>query len=91
MVHSIGTYQIPVWALPALINGDNSGLTDSEESAVEDFVGEFAELRIGDDARISGLIFNPLGSAYFSNRNDVDGQGGDVIEVEISGNFVSLF
>ena len=88
MIHSIGTYQIPVWALSALVNGDKSGLTDSEESAVEDFVYELSEIRMDEDARISGLIFNPLGEAYFSNRNDLDGQGGDVIQVEISGNFV---
>ena len=89
MVHSIGTYQIPSWALPALINGDTSGLSDSEESALEDFVYELSDIRIDDGARISGLIFNPLGDAYFSNRNDIDGLGGDVVEVEISGNFVS--
>lgn len=88
MVHSLGTYQIPVWALPALINGDTSDLTGSEEAALEDFVGELSDLRMDEDAQISGLIFNPLGEAYFSNRNDVNGQGGDVIEVEISGNFV---
>ena len=88
MIHSIGTYQIPVWALPVLINGDTSDLSGSEESALEDFVNELSDIRIDDDARISGLIFNPLGDAYFSNRNDVDGLGGDVIEVEISGNFV---
>jgi hypothetical protein len=89
MVHSIGTYQIPAWALPALINGDTSDLSGSEESALEDFVYELSDIRIDEDKRISGLIFNPLGEAYFSNRNDVDGQGGDVIQVEISGNFVS--
>ena len=88
MIHSIGTYQIPVWALPALINGDTSGLSGSEESALEDFVYELSDLRMDEDAQISGLIFNPLGEAYFSNRNDVNGQGGDVIQVEISGNFV---
>jgi len=90
MIQSIGTYQIPSWALPALINGDTSDLSGSEESALEDFVYELSDIRIDDDARISGLIFNPLGDAYFSNRNDVDGLGGDVIEVEILGNFVSV-
>lgn len=82
MVHSIGTYQIPAWALPALINGDTSDLSDSEESALEDFVLEFQD-------EYEGLIFNPLGEAYFSNRNDVDGLGGDVIEVEVLGHLVS--
>jgi hypothetical protein len=86
MIQTIGTYQIPVWALSALINGDYSGLSDAEEQALHDFeMSMYHEFKYHDEA-CTGLIFSPVGEPYFSHRNDIDGLGGDVHDVEVSGN-----
>lgn len=89
----IGTYTIPAWALPALINGDYSGLSDSEEQAVQEFESGFLEdSRLGDELEsLSGLIYNLIDETpYFSNSNAIDGLGGDVYDVEVVGNYQSV-
>ena len=89
----LGTYTVPAWALPALINGDYSGLSDSEEQAVQEFESDFLEAsRLGDELEsLSGLIYNPIDFVpYFSNNNAIDGLGGDVYDVEVVGNFQSV-
>ena len=35
-------YTLPAWALPAIVNGDTSGLTDQEEAALDAFLEEVA-------------------------------------------------
>jgi hypothetical protein len=92
----LGTYQVPAWALPALINGDYSGLSDSEEQSIEEFASDFNEAcNCGDELpahwSLAGLIFNPIDDApYFSSRNAIDGLGGEVYDVEVVGNFQSV-
>ena len=84
MIQIIGTYQIPVWALPALMNGDCSGLSESEGEAVDNFENQLL-------SEHQGLVYNPVGESYFSTSNDIDDQGADVQDVEIAGIFVSPF
>lgn len=79
MVKTIGVYQIPAWALPALVNKDTSGLSESEEFALLDFVNEF-------EREYEGVTFKPLGEAYFSH-NSYTGRG-MYYEVEVSGESV---
>ena len=89
----IGTYKIPAWALPALISGDYSGLSDSEMQAIVDFESDFHEASsLGDELEsLAGLIYNPIHEVpYFSNWNAIDGLGGDVYDVEVVGNFQSV-
>ena len=92
----LGTYQVPAWALPALINGDYSGLSDSEEQSIEEFASDFNEAcNCGDELPahwfLVGLIFNPIDDTpYFSSRNAIDGLGGEVYDVEVVGNFQSV-
>jgi len=87
MIQTIGTYQIPVWALSALINGDYSGLSDAEEEALDDFWSNMYDEFKYHDEKPTGLVFNPVGEPYFSHRNFIDGLGGNVYDVEIAGNF----
>lgn len=37
MIKLIGTYEIPDWAIPYLVNGDSEGLSEEEIKAVDDF------------------------------------------------------
>lgn len=37
MIKLIGTYEIPNWAIPYLVNGDSEGLSEEEIKAVDDF------------------------------------------------------
>lgn len=76
MVKTIGVYQIPAWALPALVNGDTSGLSESEEFALLDFVNDF-------ERWYEGVTFIPIGEAYFSH-NSYTGRG-MYYEVEVLG------
>lgn len=82
MLTEIDTVKIPIWALPALINGDYSGLTDLEENLIEDF------LRVYDD--YEGLVFEPDHESYFAMTNDVIFQGGEVYDVTIYGHLVEV-
>lgn len=38
MLKLIGTYEIPDWAIPYLVNGDADGLSEEEVKAADDFV-----------------------------------------------------
>jgi hypothetical protein len=61
----LGTYQVPAWALPALINGDYSGLSDSEEQSIEDFASDFNEaFNCGDELR----TLEPCGADFQPHR-----------------------
>jgi hypothetical protein len=57
MLKLIATYTLPEWALPALINGDITGLSGTEEDQLDQFVMEFNEFE--------GLIFDALESESF--------------------------
>ena len=77
MLKEIDTVRIPEWALCALINGDTSGLTGSEENNLEVFLLDYDEWE--------GLVFVDKGEPYFSWTNDVDHLGGNVYDVTIYG------
>ena len=77
MIQEINTYTIPAWALPALINGDTSGLTGGEEYALECFINDLGEWE--------NLVFVDKGEPFFSWSNDVDGLGAECFEVTIYG------
>jgi hypothetical protein len=76
MVKTIGVYKIPAWALPALVNKDTSGLSESEEFALLDFVNEF-------ETKYEKVIYIPLGEAYFSNNSNTG--RGMYYQVEVVG------
>ena len=42
------TFDCPVWALPALINNDHSGLSASDESDLNQFFGKWSDIQIWD-------------------------------------------
>jgi hypothetical protein len=77
MLEKIDTFKVPVWCLPALINGDTSALSGTEENQLEEFTMQF-------DSH-EGLVFEPGSEEYFSGSNDIDGLGGNVIDVTIHG------
>lgn len=77
MNYELNTYEftIPTWALPALVNGDLSGLDDRDEAVLNEFIKGLVDnyghafLSLGEDTE-------PI----FSWRNDIDGQlGADTI------------
>lgn len=68
------TFTVPAWSLPALINGDYSGLNDSDIENIKNFIS---------DNNITG-ISGEISEAYFSHRNDVHNLGSDVVDIEIS-------
>ncbi len=39
-IHDLGTFEIPEWSLPYIINGDAEGLTDKEKEIVDKFLDE---------------------------------------------------
>jgi hypothetical protein len=80
MLKKIGDYIIPEWALPALINGDNSGLTDKEESALDEFLMQFEGFE--------GLVFVDSDTRFFCWTNDVDGLGAECFTVSIHGHTI---
>lgn len=43
MIKLIGTYEIPDWAIPYLVNSDSEGLSEEEIKAVDDFVDELVK------------------------------------------------
>ena len=77
MLEEINTVKIPVWAIPYLEYGESDDLSDHEENLIEDFLSGYSDHE--------GLVFDYQGEAYFSHDNDVDGLGGDVIDVTIHG------
>jgi hypothetical protein len=77
MLKKIGDYIIPEWALPALINGDTSGLTGTEENNLECFINDLGDWE--------NLVFVDKGEKFFSWRNDIDGLGAECFEVTIYG------
>jgi hypothetical protein len=80
MLQKIDTYTIPEWALPALINGDYTGLSDVEECAIEEFLTGFWDFE--------GLVFIDGNTKFFSWSNDIDQFGAECFEVSIHGHLV---
>lgn len=77
-------YDIPSWAMSALINGDYSGLSEEDEEKLNKFTSEVvsangnANFMLGD---IEGK--DNLG---FKHYNDIDNLGGDVYRLYIKPN-----
>ena len=72
----IGTYQIPTFAVSAIINDDYSGINDDDEKAIKNFLDGFSGGFIAD---WSQNIDNP----YFSAYNDILGYiGAEVVDVD---------
>ena len=77
MIQELDTLKLPAWALPALINGDTSGLTGNEEYMLEVFLLDYEDWE--------GLIFDCEEESYFSWTNDIDNKGGEVYDVTLYG------
>lgn len=71
------TYKIPAFALPALVNGDYTGIMDDDEALVDNLC-EWLDSEYGAGNWHIGTISSP----YFS-RADLGGVLGDVCDVEI--------
>lgn len=77
MLKHIDDVQIPEYLLPALINGDTSGLSGTEENDLEVFLLDYQDFE--------GLVFDYKGKPYFAWSNPVNGLGCTVIDVSIYG------
>ena len=71
------TYKIPAFALPALVNGDYTGIMDDDEAYVDN-LHEWFDSEYGMGNWHIGTISSP----YFS-RADLGGVLGDVCDVEV--------
>ena len=71
------TYKIPAFALPALVNGDYTGIMDDDEAYVDN-LHEWFNSEYGVGNWHTGTISSP----YFS-RADLGGVLGDVCDVEV--------
>lgn len=73
-------YRLPEWALPYLINGDDSGLTDEEIQEVDQYI-QSQLTRAGVNYFDVSL---PEGSEpFFSHNNDIKNQGGTVYDCKV--------
>jgi hypothetical protein len=80
MIKHIDDVQIPAYLLPALINGDTTGLSGTEENDLEVFLLDYQDY--------DGLVFVDKGEPYFAWSNPVNGLGCTVIDVSIYGHAV---
>jgi len=77
-------FSIPTWALSSLINGDDSGLEDDDIKKLNDFVDGVVKEH--------GNAFFMLPSndeelePHFTNRNDIDNMGSDVVALYLRPN-----
>lgn len=72
---SILEFTIPTWAVPALINGDYSGLEDEDEEKLNKFV----EKTVAKYGNALFMLGDKSEETEFHYRNDIDGTlGGDV-------------
>lgn len=68
-------YVLPTYALPALVNGDTSGLEDCEIQAIEDFEQSVIKRHgVGHWSQKSNA------DHYFAHYNDIDGSLGNDCE-----------
>ncbi len=77
MLKHIDDVQIPEYLLPALIYGDTTGLSGTEENDLEVFLLDYQDYE--------GLVFDCKGESYFNWSNDVNGVACTVIDVTIYG------
>lgn len=77
-------YDIPSWAISALINGDNSGLSDEDEVKLNKFTSEVVSAN-GNANFILGDI-EGADNLGFRHSNDIDNLGSDVYRLYIKPN-----
>ena len=78
------TYKIPAFVLPALVNGDYTGITDDDEDYVDNLHQWF-----DDEYGVNNWCTGTISSPYFS-RADLGGVLGDVCDVEVVYRMVEL-
>ena len=71
------TYKIPAFVLPALVNGDYTGIMDDDEAYVDNLHEWF-----DDEYGVGNWHIGTISSPYFS-RADLGGVLGDVCDVEV--------
>ena len=69
-------FTVPNWALPALINGDFSGLTKSEKQMLNDFTDKVAA-DLGNAGFVLGDMESGENDLGFKWRNSIDNVGSD--------------
>ncbi len=72
-------YEVPSWALGALINGDYSGLSDEDEQKINNFVQSVVS-EVGNANFYGGEEEDRIG---FSGFNDIDKLGSEVYKVYV--------
>ena len=65
-------FTIPTWALCSLINGDDSGINEEDIEKLNKFVAE----TVNDYGNAFFMLGESSEEAYFSWRNDIDGNLG---------------
>ena len=76
--NEIISFSIPDWAVPTLINGDSSGLSDEDEEKINSFVDEI-ESKFGNaNFMLSDDDESELGFCY---RNDIDNLGSNCMKL----------
>lgn len=65
------TYTLPAYWASYLINGDASGLEDSDEEQIRAFMASHRDI---------GSCMDCSEESWFSHRNDANALGGDVCE-----------
>ena len=74
-------YEIPSWAISALINGDYSGLEDDEITKLNDFIQEVTNAHGNAHFMIDDI--EGKDNLGFQSYNDIDNLGGDVYRLYI--------
>ena len=72
-------YTLPTYAVYAIIYGDYTGLSDSEEKQIKDFL-------MGEREKFNTkalYVCGPTEEAYFAHHNDLNGLGGNVYDVKV--------
>jgi hypothetical protein len=79
MDDNVYEYEVPDWALSALINGDISGLSDEDEQKIERFINQVVN-EVGNANFYGGSEEDSLG---FRRSNDIDNLGSEVYKVYV--------
>lgn len=68
----ICNYILPSWALPAIVNGDESGLEEGEGEKIANFIEAEGILSV-----------SPQGEEFFSHTNDLDNMGSTCYDCDV--------
>ena len=82
MTTEVIEWTVPAWMLCDLINGDNTGLTDTEDQATAYVEREAANISEGRRAAHWHWSVPEDSESYFSHANDADLLAGDVVDIE---------